>query len=296
MPYIYRHIRLDKNEPFYIGISKKDDGYRRAFTKKNRNLIWNSIVNRIDYYVEILFEHDDLALILDKEIEFITIYGRIDLGTGTLSNLTDGGIGVYNYICVAQDKEKRSISAKKRVREIGFTDVHKENISKSKKGVAFSDLHKKKISEGKKGWCPTKEQRLNMIKSLHTPESFQKSAATRKGKPVHPNSEKARIAGRKNWIPTQESKNKQSFAHLGKKASNEAKENMSKSQKNRDKSTYTSPPVKSIIQKDLENNVVKIWESMADAGRSGFNIGHISSCCKGNRKQHKGFIWEYETP
>lgn len=295
MPYIYRHIRLDKNEPFYIGISKKDDGYRRAFTKKNRNLIWNSIVNRIDYYVEILFEHDDLALILDKEIEFITIYGRIDLGTGTLSNLTDGGIGVYNYICVAQDKEKRSISAKKRVREIGFTDVHKENISKSKKGVAFSDLHKKKISEGKKGWCPTKEQRLNMIKSLHTPESFQKSAATRKGKPVHPNSEQARIKGRENWIPTKESRNKQSVAHLGKKAANETKEKMSKAQKSRDKSTYVAPPIKSVIQKDLEENIVTVWESIADAGRGGFNVGHITSCCKGNRKQHKGFIWEYKT-
>lgn len=33
MAYIYRHIRLDANEPFYIGISKSNTNYKRAFQK-----------------------------------------------------------------------------------------------------------------------------------------------------------------------------------------------------------------------------------------------------------------------
>ena len=53
MAYVYRHIRLDKNEPFYIGIGS-DATYQRANSKKGRNKIWNDIVSKTDYEVEIL--------------------------------------------------------------------------------------------------------------------------------------------------------------------------------------------------------------------------------------------------
>ena len=100
--YIYRHIRLDKEEPFYIGIGTKNEKrhrkveteYLRAYSKDRLNSIWNKIVNKTPYEVEILLESDDYEFIKQKEREFISLYGRIDLGTGTLSNLTDGGEGV----------------------------------------------------------------------------------------------------------------------------------------------------------------------------------------------------------
>ena len=56
--YIYQHIRLDTNEIFYIGKGthrKQNYKYYRAFDKKRRNNIWNSIVNKTNYKVEILF-------------------------------------------------------------------------------------------------------------------------------------------------------------------------------------------------------------------------------------------------
>jgi hypothetical protein len=31
MAYIYRHIRIDTNMPFYIGISNTNDEYKRAY-------------------------------------------------------------------------------------------------------------------------------------------------------------------------------------------------------------------------------------------------------------------------
>lgn len=31
--YLYRHIRLDKNEPFYIGIGSEKFGFNRAISK-----------------------------------------------------------------------------------------------------------------------------------------------------------------------------------------------------------------------------------------------------------------------
>ena len=45
MAYLYRHIRQDINQPFYIGIGSNDD-YRRANSKHGRNKIWNNIVKK----------------------------------------------------------------------------------------------------------------------------------------------------------------------------------------------------------------------------------------------------------
>lgn len=97
--YLYRHIRLDKNEPFYIGIGKKnkDSIYKRAFTSFHRNKFWKRIVAKTDYEVEILLESNDYQFIKEKEKEFVKLYGRRDLGLGTLCNLTDGGDGTLNY-------------------------------------------------------------------------------------------------------------------------------------------------------------------------------------------------------
>ena len=83
--YLYRHIRLDKNEPFYIGVGTKvnkksflkvTSEYVRAYSKTRRNKIWIDIVSKTDYEVEILLESDNYEFIKQKEIEFIALYGR----------------------------------------------------------------------------------------------------------------------------------------------------------------------------------------------------------------------------
>lgn len=100
--YVYRHIRLDKNIPFYIGISEGKQSctfkqfHSRAFAKRNRNIIWKQIVNKTPYKIEIMFRSDSEEIILNKEKEFIKLYGRIDKKTGILANLTDGGEGRSN--------------------------------------------------------------------------------------------------------------------------------------------------------------------------------------------------------
>ena len=47
MAYVYRHIRLDKNEPFYIGIGS-DNNYKRANQTNGgrRNNIWEKIFSK----------------------------------------------------------------------------------------------------------------------------------------------------------------------------------------------------------------------------------------------------------
>ncbi len=73
MAIVYRHIRLDKNEPFYIGIGKNT---QRAKTKSNRNNHWLNVVSKTDYEVEILFENISREQAIKKEIELILLYGR----------------------------------------------------------------------------------------------------------------------------------------------------------------------------------------------------------------------------
>jgi hypothetical protein len=108
MAYVYRHIRKDKDQVFYIGIGTDNKGkYTRAFSK-NRNRYWKRIVDKTNYEVEILFDDITKEEALSKEVEFIQIYGRGDLGLGTLCNLTDGGEGVTNM----------SEEGKERLREI----------------------------------------------------------------------------------------------------------------------------------------------------------------------------------
>ena len=143
MFYIYRHIRLDKNEPFYIGIGTKPlhftfwkREFNRAFSKMGRSNWWKSIVSKTEYEVEILFESDDLEEIKRKEIEFIALYGRKDLGKGTLVNMTDGGDGANGCICSEEKKKYLSEKNKGQVppnKGKFLSDEEKEQISISTK-------------------------------------------------------------------------------------------------------------------------------------------------------------------
>jgi hypothetical protein len=109
MAYLYRHIRLDKNEPFYIGIGS-DVEYKRAYSKQKRNRYWNHIVNKYEYEVEIMIDDLTWEEACEKEKEFIALYGREDLGIGTLTNLTFGGDGVYGLVFNEESRKKMSFS------------------------------------------------------------------------------------------------------------------------------------------------------------------------------------------
>lgn len=107
MPILYRHIRTDKQEVFYIGIGENES---RAYNKKNRTRVWKNTANK-GYETEILFEDLTWEQAAEKEKEFIALYGRKDLGLGTLVNLTDGGEGTIGYRHTEEAKEKNRIAA-----------------------------------------------------------------------------------------------------------------------------------------------------------------------------------------
>jgi hypothetical protein len=97
--YLYVHYRIDKMEPFYIGIgtSNKKDDYYRATCFKKRSGFWKRVCNKTKYDVMIINESDNKQDILDKEINYIKIFGKRIDKTGTLVNFTDGGEGIRGY-------------------------------------------------------------------------------------------------------------------------------------------------------------------------------------------------------
>lgn len=50
---------------------------------------------------------------------------------------------------------------------------------------------------------------------------------------------------------------------------------------------------KQITQYTLEGELIKIWDSVMECDRNGYDKGQVSRCCQGKRKTHKGFIWKY---
>ena len=129
---VYRHIRHDKNEPFYIGIGSerrsKDSGSRRS-------ILWNRITSKTTYDIEILFYNLTWEEACEKEKELIQLYGRKDLGLGSLCNMTDGGDGAIGQIHSAATKIKRALAItgiKHGMYGKTHTDVLKEKWSKER--------------------------------------------------------------------------------------------------------------------------------------------------------------------
>lgn len=108
MWYVYRHVRADKNLPFYIGIGQKKN-FARAYNFSQRNKIWFDIQSKTEIEVEILFENLCKEEAEAKEKEFIALYGRLDLGTGTLANMTEGGEGSVGAVMPESRRQELSI-------------------------------------------------------------------------------------------------------------------------------------------------------------------------------------------
>ena len=150
MAYVYRHIRHDKNEPFYIGIGKTM--YRHT-ARQNRNNIWLRIISKTTYDVEILFEDISWESACDKEVELIKLYGRIDRGTGTLANMTDGGDGNLGLVHSQEALLKISESSKMRPghwKGKKMSDEFRKNLSKAKTGKPNYKSRGHKVSEATK--------------------------------------------------------------------------------------------------------------------------------------------------
>lgn len=163
MAYLYRHIRLDNNLPFYIGIGSDSD-YKRANSKHNRNKYWKNIIKKTTYKVDIIFNDLSWEEACKKEIEFITLYKNYNI---KLANLTMGGEGLFqpnNEIIKKISNSKKGIknpmygkswSIEKKQQMIQrMTGPNNPNYAKT-----ISDKQKEIISNAQKGRIKSKEEK-----------------------------------------------------------------------------------------------------------------------------------------
>ena len=137
---IYRHRTIDTHEVFYIGI-----GSVKRSKSKHRSSFWKNVVNKHGYYIEIIKDNLSWEEACELEQLLIQEYGRRDLGTGILVNLTDGGEGAPGTIISEETKLK---------------------LRDKNKGKKLTEEHKKKIGLANKGRRPSlivEQKRLEKI-------------------------------------------------------------------------------------------------------------------------------------
>lgn len=143
--YVYAYLRED-GSPYYIGKGKE----RRAWEQHRVN---GKGVHTPKEYKRIVLLHEDLSEpeAFDLEIELITKYGRQDLGTGILKNMTNGGEGSSG---TSQDTNWKKGSSKRGKQPSVET---RQKISEANKTRNYPNSHTKevrqKLSETtKKSW------------------------------------------------------------------------------------------------------------------------------------------------
>jgi len=189
--YTYAFLREDRT-PYYIG---KGTGKRIYST--NRRVKPPKDKSRVIYLKQNLTEEEAFR----HEIYMIAVFGRKDLGTGILINMTDGGEGCSGAI--------RSDETKKR-------------MSKAKKGKIFSEEHKRKLSDAHKGENHSEERRIKIGKGnkgkILSEETRKKMSEAKKGRNRPPRSkEHRRKLSEANKNPSEEIRKKMSGARKGKK-------------------------------------------------------------------------------
>jgi hypothetical protein len=162
MAYVYKHLRNDTKEVFYIGISKFE---KRKLSHKNRNPHWHHIVNKFGYVVEIVENELSWEAACEKEKQLIKQYGRRDLGLGPLVNMTDGGEGFVS---------KHKPATIEKFKQKTLSEYTKQKIRKAKTGTTLSDETKLKMSKS----------RIGYVVSDATKDKLRKAHIGRKVSPI----------------------------------------------------------------------------------------------------------------
>lgn len=187
--YVYMY-RDESGTPIYVGKGKDRRAWMHLNSKKKHpftNKLQKMIREGNDPQPEFICKDVDEEFAFFCEEEAIRKFGRKDLGTGTLLNLTDGGEGVSGYKMSPEILKKMSEFQKGKI----LSEEHKKKISEARKGIKrgphseearkrmseaqrergsnrgpHSEEHKKKISESLKGKPPSEETRKKISETL----------------------------------------------------------------------------------------------------------------------------------
>lgn len=162
--YVYCLVDPLTDEPFYVGKGKLNrfsshvrESILGKIPHKNKNLYYK-ILKTIELCgsikVVILYNNLSEPNSITFEKDCIKFYGRRDIGTGILTNLTDGGEGVSGRVITDIYREKMSKSCSGNKNGMYGKTHHvdsKRLISSSKTGKKSSKLTCEKLSSIRKG-------------------------------------------------------------------------------------------------------------------------------------------------
>lgn len=298
MAYVYRHIRHDKNEPFYIGISKSDKYYYRAYATERRNKFWNNIVKKTSYSVEIILDNIDFETAKIKEKEFILLYGRKDKKTGSLVNLTDGGDGIVGRVVTEEQRKLLSLSKKGEKHPMFGKKARIETrmkISAWNKGKIIPKEQREKIRNKLKGNIPknkgVKITGDEYLKQLERAKKLRKKVCQYgvDGELISIYDSFLLAANNNNLnqgnITNACKKNIMYGGYLWRFFSNTVLENIGK----------YNVRVKPIIKCDLNGNYLNEYSSVMEAARqNGFVKSTILRALKREKSIAYNFLWKYK--
>ena len=178
MYYVYSYLREDCS-PYYIGKGTKG----RAYASANHRIKAPKDKSRIHILKDNLTEKEAYEL----EKLYILMFGRIDLETGILRNLSDGGEGPLGYKTTPEQRRKIALSRMGEKHPLYGVSPSEETREKQRQALQGRFVGEKNPMYGKKLSEEHKEYLRNLHKGIpKTEEQKRKMSVAAKGKKKPP--------------------------------------------------------------------------------------------------------------
>jgi hypothetical protein len=174
MYYVYSYLREDLS-PYYIGKGTRS----RAYASANHRIKAPKEKERIHILKDNLTEEEAY----DLEKLYIKMFGRVDLGTGILRNLSDGGEGPTGYKTTPEQRRKIALSRMGEKHPLYGVSPSEETREKQRQALRGRFVGEKNPMYGKK----ISEEHRQHLRNLHTgvpktEEQKRKMSIAAKGK------------------------------------------------------------------------------------------------------------------
>ena len=174
MYYVYSYLREDLS-PYYIGKGSRG----RAYASANHRIKAPKEKERIHILKDNLIEEEAYEL----EKLYIKMFGRIDLETGILRNLSDGGEGPVGYKTTPEQRRKIALSRMGEKHPLYGVSPSEETREKQRQALKGRFVGEKNPMYGKKLSEEQKEYLRNLHKGVpKTEEQKRKMSIAAKGK------------------------------------------------------------------------------------------------------------------
>lgn len=181
--------KTPEGQPFYVGLTKN---IHRTNPRNagGRNWLCRQKLAEVGVDQVIVEFHIVPSIIEGQELErkLITEYGRIQLGTGPLTNLQEGGNGTHGM----------SEAGKEALRQRMLDPTHpiRSTEARAKQRARMRDPDVVALFSGEKNPAKKLEVRQKLKAKWQNPEFRAKMLAAQKGKPKHTEEEKQRRRAR----------------------------------------------------------------------------------------------------